>query len=371
LERMNHTRIITVASGKGGVGKTNISANLALALAEEGLRTCLFDADLGLANINIILGLNPEFTLEDVIMGQKALNDILIKGFHGIDIIPGSSGVEKLVSLDNEQILHLVASLSGISHYDFLIFDTSAGISVPVLAFCMAAIEVLVVITPEPTSMTDAYALLKVLVMNGFNGMVKLVVNQCKTINQAKRIYRTFNKTIQTYLKISTSLTGVLLTDFKVMEAVKQQEPFLRLYPDSNAAKCIHYLAKALLGNNSQDVFVNNMVPFWEKCFQIMKRPLIMKEGPKTSRKPDRNSKHSGETADRVDLMEMMGLMDKLVGGVVTVSEELRQIKEYLGNGHVGASSVQPSSTKVLRHTEDNKKYILDYEAFVKKYEAT
>jgi flagellar biosynthesis protein FlhG len=366
LDQKKSTRILTVTSGKGGVGKTNISTNLALALAQEGSRTCLFDADLGLANIDIVLGLNPEFTLEDVILGQKELNDIIIKGFHGIDIIPGSSGVEKLVSLEKEQIRNMAASLGTLSHYDFLIFDTSAGISVPVIAFCMTAGEVLLVITPEPTSMTDAYALLKVLVMNGFNGVVKLVVNQCKTVNQAKKIYQIFNKTIQTYLNIGASLTGVLLSDPIIVEAVKQQEPFLYLYPDSNATKCIQYLAKAILGNESKVIRVQDMVPFWGKCFHIMKQPLIMKESLKTSHKIDHHRNHSGEDIDQVNLMEMVDLMNKLVSGVVTVSDELRQIKEYLGNGHIRTAIAQPSSMEVLRYSEDSNRYFLDYEAYLK-----
>jgi flagellar biosynthesis protein FlhG len=348
------------------VGKTNISANLALALAQEGSPTCLFDADLGLANINIVLGLSPEFTLEDVILGQKDLHDILIKGFHGIDIIPGSSGVEKLMSLDREEIRNMAASLSTLGHYDFLIFDTSAGISVPVIAFCMAAAEVLLVITPEPTSMTDAYALLKVLVMNGFHGIVKLVVNQCKTVNHAKKIYRTFNKTIQTYLNMRASLTGVLLSDPNVVEAVKQQEPFLHLFPDSNATKCVQYLAKAVLGDASKAMGIQDMVPFWEKCLHIMRQPLRIREGPKTSSLAD-HPKHPEGVIKQDHVVELADLMNKLISGVVDVSEELRQIKEYLGNGHMGALTAQPGPTKALRYSEKDKRYILDYEVYVKK----
>ena len=137
-------RVITVTSGKGGVGKTNISANLALCLARQGFRTCLFDADLGLANINILLGLYPEYDLGDVILNEKTVDDIIIKDFKGIDIIPGSSGVDKMADLGPEKLDYLIKSFSELDgEYDFFIFDTSAGVSKNVVSFCMTSSEVI------------------------------------------------------------------------------------------------------------------------------------------------------------------------------------------------------------------------------------
>ncbi|MEI6127929.1 MAG: AAA family ATPase, partial [Pseudomonadota bacterium] len=183
------TRIITVTGGKGGVGKTNISINLALILSKLGSKVCLFDADLGLANINILLGLYPEYDLEDVILSNKSIHDIIIKNYQGIDIIPGSSGVEKLANLSGESLDRLIESFSTIDDYDYFIFDTSAGISRNVISFCLAASDVLLVITPEPTSLTDAYALLKILCFNGFTGSVKIIVNQCRNTSAASAAY--------------------------------------------------------------------------------------------------------------------------------------------------------------------------------------
>jgi flagellar biosynthesis protein FlhG len=150
------SRIITVTSGKGGVGKTNISVNMALYLASQKYRVCLFDADMGLANIDILLGLYPEYTLEDVLTREKRLQDVIIRDYSGIDIIPGSSGVRKMADPEPGEIDFLMDALSELQDYDFFFFDTSAGISKNVISFCMASPEIILVVTPEPTSWTDA-----------------------------------------------------------------------------------------------------------------------------------------------------------------------------------------------------------------------
>ncbi|HDZ23313.1 MAG TPA: MinD/ParA family protein, partial [Desulfobacteraceae bacterium] len=153
------SRTVAITSGKGGVGKTNISVNLALSLSRKGHKVCLFDADLGLANINILLGLEPESTLVDVVKGTSTLSDIMME-YEGVSIIPGSSGVEELAELSASDREMLLQSFESIGDHDFIFFDTSAGVSRDVVAFCLASSEVLLVITPEPTSLTDAYALL-------------------------------------------------------------------------------------------------------------------------------------------------------------------------------------------------------------------
>ena len=144
-------RVITITSGKGGVGKTNISVNLAAQLAKEGLRTCIFDADLGLANINILLGISPEYNLEDVITGEKSLTDILVHDPCGVDIIPGGTGVEKLTAMTPESLSRMIKAFSCLEGDDILFFDTSPGISRDVISFCMASKEVVLVVIPEPT----------------------------------------------------------------------------------------------------------------------------------------------------------------------------------------------------------------------------
>jgi flagellar biosynthesis protein FlhG len=267
-------RTITITSGKGGVGKTSISVNLALHLAALGYRTCLFDADLGLANINILLGLSPEYNLEDVISSRHSLQDVIIKNYKGMDVIPGSSGVEKMANLEGDQVDHLVRSFSELDGYDFLLFDTSAGVSRNVIAFCLASSEVVLIITPEPTSLTDAYAVLKILTLNGFNGTVRIVVNQCKTAKIANLAYSKFKETVQRYLRVDLMPLGMVLQDSKVVEAIKAQQALILLYPESNASKCIKHITKNILEHRPEPLEAPGMTSFWTKCLQLIKSPL-------------------------------------------------------------------------------------------------
>ncbi len=268
------TRTITITSGKGGAGKTNISVNLALRLAALGYRTCLFDADLGLANVNILLGLYPEYNLEDVILHQRDLKDVIITNYEGIDIIPGSSGVERMANLEPKQIEDLIQSFSELDGYNFLVFDTSSGVSKNVISFCLASSEVIVVITPEVTSLTDAYALLKILCLNGFKGSVRIVVNQCKDTAIARHAYTKFKETVTKYLPIDIVPLGIVVHDPIVEEAVKEQQAFVLLYPESNASKCIKSIAKRLMEDKPEDSEPRDMSSFWTGYLKLVTSPL-------------------------------------------------------------------------------------------------
>lgn len=272
------TRVITVTGGKGGVGKTNVSINLALILSRLGSKVCLFDADLGLANINILLGLYPEYDLEDVILSNKSIQDIIIKNYQGIDIIPGSSGVEKLANLSQESIDHLIESFSAIDDYDYFIFDTSAGISRNVISFCLAASDVVLVITPEPTSLTDAYALLKVLCFNGFTGSVKVVVNQCKNTSVASTAYNKLRDVVQKYLTLNILPLGIIVQDKRLPEAVQKQQPLVVLYPQASASKCINVIATRLVAQEPENFNTSGITAFWARFLEIAKNPLKIPE---------------------------------------------------------------------------------------------
>lgn len=268
------SRTITITSGKGGVGKTNISINLAIHLSKMGYRTCLFDADLGLANINILLGLQPEYDLNDVIFHGRKLKDILIRTEENIDILPGSSGVEAMANLEARQMRDLIDSLSEIEEYDFLLFDTSAGISKSVISFCLASSEVLLVITPEPTSLIDAFALLKVMLLNGFKGEARLVLNQCKNTEVAKLVYKKFKSAVSKHLGMEILDLGMIYQDTKVAEAVQQQRPLLSLYPNTAASKCIKKIGEQLVSASAEHPEEADMKGFWRRCIQLIKGPM-------------------------------------------------------------------------------------------------
>ncbi|MCX8044651.1 MAG: HDOD domain-containing protein [Desulfobacterota bacterium] len=274
------TRVIAITGGKGGVGKTNISVNLALVLAELGHRVCLFDADLGLANINVLLGIYPEHDLEDVILNSKSISDILIRNYQGIDIIPGSSGVERLANLSQEDIDRIVQSFASLDAYDYFILDTSAGISRSVISFCLAATDVALVITPEPTSLTDAYALLKVLCFNDFRGKPKIIVNQCKNTSQASAAYNKLKEVVHKYLTLDIVPLGIIVRDKKFPEAVQRQQPLVHLYPQSSAAKCLQVIAARIVANKPEPFSATGMTGFWSKFLSIARMPLKLPEKP-------------------------------------------------------------------------------------------
>lgn len=409
MENKISTRIIAVTSGKGGVGKTNISSGLAIALAKEGHRVCLFDADIGLANVNILLGLHPEYNLEDLVSGDKTLDDILIRDFHGIDIIPGSSGVEGIANLNEHEVRLLIGALGALSGYDFIIFDTSAGIAAPVIAFCMAASEVLIVITPEPTSLTDAYALLKVLLANGFNGKARIVVNQCRDINQAKRIFQKFSEAVLAHLKVKINLTGVVLSDPNLTASVKEQKSFLLLYPDSKASKCVRHIARTLLSVVPEGDFSHDLGTFWQQCFNIIKSPLSIKgvrnkaqaiishgkDGGAVQGQGEKEEKASSGGARNEDVIpvapaadnraghegkevhpdqgesgvaDMPVLIRELTRGVTMVSDELRQIRESMADAQPRKAAGNAATDGMIELVRNDNMFILDYEAFLKKH---
>lgn len=262
-------KVITITSGKGGVGKTSISLNLSLALAAEGFRVCLFDADLGLANVNILTGIFPEHGLEEVISGDLSLGDILVRNFQGIDIIPGSSGIEKIADLTPEESRRLINSFLALTDYDYFILDTSAGISSQVLSFCRASHEMILVVTSEPTSLTDAYSLLKVLSKNRPLPRVKVVINQVKTAAAAKNAYTRLKETVHKFLPIRITPLGIVAQDRNVPISIISQNPFFMLFPDTDASRCIRAIAIKL----TKDSGAKSDMPmelFWDQCLEFL-----------------------------------------------------------------------------------------------------
>lgn len=240
-------RVLAVTSGKGGVGKTHITANLAYSLAKLGKRALVFDADMGLANIDILLGLAPRYNLHHVLLGQKTLREILVRGPADIRIMPGSSGVHELADLSRGQKLALMDELGGLDeHFDFMIIDTAAGITGNVLYFNMAAKEVIVVVSPEPTSLTDAYALIKLLYQKHAEKRIMLLVNMVRNFQEAREVYLKVSRATEHFLDLTIEYLGHIVSDETVAEAVRQQKAHAELYPRARASQCIQTIARKL-----------------------------------------------------------------------------------------------------------------------------
>lgn len=240
-------QVIAVTSGKGGVGKTNVVANLALALAQAGKRVMVLDADLGLANLDVLLGLVPTYTLEHVLAGDKRLADIILPGPGGLMILPASSGIQDLTALTGEQQLLLQQEFEQVAQQvDVLLIDTGAGISSNVLFFAVAAQEIVVVACPEPTSITDAYALMKVLSGRFSEKRFRLLVNMTRSPQEGYDVYRKIGLVADRFLNISIDYIGAIPADDYVGMAVRRQRAVLDLYPQSPSGREFQRLAAAV-----------------------------------------------------------------------------------------------------------------------------
>jgi flagellar biosynthesis protein FlhG len=241
-------RVIAVTSGKGGVGKTNTSVNLAISLADKGNRVILLDADLGLANVEVLLGLNSIYTLQHVIDGQRTMSEILVKGPGGIAVVPGTSGIAKLADLSpsaRNQIMEGLRELQ--ARADFIIIDTMAGIGRSATSFVVAADEVLLVSTPEPSSIVDAYAMLKTIYQHRENAIVRLIANMVMNKKEASAVYSKLSNVSQQYLGRKISYLGMIPRDAHVNQAVMQSFPYTLRYPNTPASKCVEDIADRLI----------------------------------------------------------------------------------------------------------------------------
>ncbi|MEM5948643.1 MinD/ParA family protein [Spirochaetia bacterium 38H-sp] len=242
------TRIIAVTSGKGGVGKTNVATNLAIAYAQIGKKVVLMDADLGLANVNVVLGVIPKYNLYHLIKGQRSLEEIIIDTPYGIKIIAGASGFAKIANLSDDERDRFIDELSGLSFADVIIIDTSAGVGQNVISFVAAADDVVIVTTPEPTAITDAYGIIKIIAteIENLNMGLKLVVNRVKTVTEGKKVSERVTSIAGQFLNIKVDYLGFVYEDPAVQGAVLRQRPFIVGEPRSKAAGCIKHLVGRL-----------------------------------------------------------------------------------------------------------------------------
>ena len=247
-------RVLAVTSGKGGVGKTSTSVNLAIALASHKKRAIVLDADLGLANVEILMGLNSLYNLQHVIDGEKTIMQILVQGPGGIEVVPGTSGLAKLADLSAGARQNVLKGLKDLQEQsDFIIIDTMAGIGQNAVSFAAAADEVLVVTTPEPSAIVDAYATIKTIHGMREDAVFRLIVNMVASSQQALAVTTNLTRVAQQYLGLRLSYLGYILRDPHVAQGVMQTHPFTLRFPNAPATKCIHDLATKLIQQKAEN----------------------------------------------------------------------------------------------------------------------
>ena len=242
------SRVVAITSGKGGVGKTNVVSGLAVCLARMGQRVIILDADFGLANIDILLGLSPKYTLEHVLRGERVLEEILIEGPEGIRILPASSGIQELTRLDTAAELRLVQGLQRVSaSADWLLIDTAAGIHDSVVKLLMAAQEIILVTTPEPTSLVDAYAMVKVVHLRDPRKPFWVLVNNGQNMDEAEETIAQLQAATERFLGRTLQVLGMIPADPFLLQAVRQQRCVAQVFPRSPASRALQQMARLLL----------------------------------------------------------------------------------------------------------------------------
>ncbi|GAU79856.1 MinD/ParA family protein [Fusibacter sp. 3D3] len=260
-------RIITVSSGKGGVGKTNFTVNMAIALAKLKKRVTIIDADLGLANVDVLFGIVPKYNLSHVVKGEIPVQDCIFKGPYDINIISGGSGIMDLIDLDQNQLEKLIHSLLYFNDVsDYILIDTGAGLSKSVLSFVDAASDVIVVITPDPTSITDAYALIKNIVKED-DKKIKLIINRVDSNEEGDEVFNKLEQAVSKFLSKELENMGYIFEDSNLKKAVRKQIPVLEAYPRAISSKSIENIAYNLENNSkyvknahSFKTFINKLI---------------------------------------------------------------------------------------------------------------
>ncbi|MCF6336093.1 MAG: MinD/ParA family protein [Spirochaetales bacterium] len=244
----SRTRVIAVSSGKGGVGKTNMSINIAIAYAQLGKKVLVMDADLGLANVNVAMGIIPKYNLYHLIRQKKKMQDIIINTDFGIQIVAGASGFSKIANLSDEERENFIGEISSMDAVDIIVIDTSAGVSSNVLDFIAAADDAIIVTTPEPTAITDAYGIIKIIAteIDNMNLGLKLIVNRVKSVTEGKKVAERVINIASQFLNLKVDYLGYVYDDPQVSQAILKQKPFMIIDPNCKASICIKHIVSRL-----------------------------------------------------------------------------------------------------------------------------
>lgn len=265
------TKVISVTSGKGGVGKTSFAINLAAALTHLGKKVLVFDADLGMANIDVLLNVKPDYDILDVIDGDKTVKEILVSCPQNFSIVPGASGMQQLAYLSDSQFNKIISGFNEIQDdYDYMLIDTGAGLSKNVTNFLLASDEVFLITTTEPHAIMDAYSITKVMMDLKAEKRINLIVNRCDSEGEALSVAEKMRSTGQKFLNADINYLGYILEDKNVSKSIKSRTPLLSYNPDSPASKCIKSIAKSCTGVNEQRTEHSGIVGFLNRLRKLI-----------------------------------------------------------------------------------------------------
>ncbi|MFR2298865.1 MAG: MinD/ParA family protein [Clostridium paraputrificum] len=247
-------KIITITSGKGGVGKSNFVVNMGITLHKKGKKVLIFDADIGMGNDDVLMGVLPRYNVFDLLEG-KDINEVVVEGPYGINLLPGGSGINYIENLEEKERLAFIEKLTSLDEYDYIFIDTGAGINKNVLAFIACSEETIVITTPEPTSLTDAYSLIKATDHFKLTDTANVIVNRAISIKDGEETYNKLKRAVDKFLTIKINYLGSISEDRKLVEGVRAQVPFTILYPKCDASRSIERISNKLIG----DASVENM----------------------------------------------------------------------------------------------------------------
>jgi len=354
------SRIIAVTSGKGGVGKTNVTCNLGISLAQRGQRVCIFDADTSLANMNILMGMAPNYTIEHLLNGECSIDGIMLEGPAGVRIIPSASGIAKYASLDAEQRGRLLDALESLEdRFDYILIDTAAGIGDSVIEFIQSAQYAIVVISTEPTSLTDAFAMLGALKRSGYDRPVHVLVNMVMNYATSMEVFKRFEAAVRKYLKVTVRYLGYISDDEHVKKAVSAQRPVVLHHPEAHASRCFATLAE-VIGKQLPAPPLHSMSSYW--------RGMTPKAPPKPEGEAPEEVTTSGgsETGPVVpdkglELASVVASVDELLrSGSVSLADARRAIldlhedfEDAYGEPLIDESQWLQLTDKWLQLTED------------------
>ncbi|MBU1077607.1 MAG: MinD/ParA family protein [Spirochaetes bacterium] len=267
-KKENNTRIITVASGKGGVGKSIFTVNIGLLLARAGRKVTVMDADFGLANINVIVGVLPKYNLYHVFNGEKKLTEIILKVDENFDIIAGANGFKQLADLKEYERVRFVKDFESLNNNDYLLIDVGAGISKNVLAMIKAADETFIVTTPEPTAVTDAYGIIKAITSFNNNIKINLIVNRVKNMYEAKTVSQRIINISEQFLDVKINYGGFIFDDAYVVRSIHEQSPIVNSYPRSNASLCFNDIAGRIINEKIEGNRRSNLADFFKNLLK-------------------------------------------------------------------------------------------------------